>query len=62
MTQQHDDTGPAFFKVLIAWLGTIWGSVGMQDVVLTLTAVYTVIQIYVLVRDKIVRPHNDDVS
>lgn len=52
----HDnEAAPAFFKVLIAWAGAIWGTVTMQEVVLFLTAVYTVIQIFILVRDKIVR-------
>lgn len=52
----HDnDAAPAFFKVLIAWAGAIWGTVTMQEIVLFLTAIYTLVQIYVLVRDKIVR-------
>lgn len=52
----HDnEAAPAFFKVLIAWAGAIWGAVTMQEIVLFLTAVYTVIQIFILVRDKIVR-------
>ena len=52
----HDnEAAPAFLKVLIAWAGAIWGTVTMQEVVLFLTAVYTVIQIFILVRDKIVR-------
>lgn len=55
MTSSDNDAAPAFFKVLIAWIGAIWGSVTMQEIVLFLTAVYTVIQIFILVRDKIVR-------
>lgn len=55
MNEQHSDTAPAMLKILIAWLGTAWGAITMQDVVFALTAVYTVIQIYILVRDKIVR-------
>lgn len=52
----HDsEAAPAFFKVLIAWAGAIWGAVTMQEIVLFLTAIYTLVQIYVLVRDKIVR-------
>lgn len=42
-------------KVLVAWLGAAWGSLTMQDVVLALTAVYTLLQVYVLVRDRILR-------
>lgn len=52
---QDNEAAPAFFKVLIAWAGAIWGTVTMQEIVLFLTAVYTVIQIFILVRDKIVR-------
>lgn len=52
----HDnEAATAFFKVLIAWAGAIWGTVTMQEIVLFLTAVYTVIQIFILIRDKIVR-------
>lgn len=55
MTNSQDDTLPAMIKVLIAWTGAVWGAITLQHVVLLLTAVYTAIQLYVLVRDKIIR-------
>jgi len=42
-------------KVLIAWTGAVWGAITLQHVVLGLTAIYTAVQLYVLIRDKIIR-------
>lgn len=56
MTNDHsNDAVPAMFKVLLAWAGAVWGSLTLQGLVLTLTAIYTAVQLYVLVRDKIIR-------
>lgn len=48
-----NDHDTAFWKVAIAWLGTVFGCVTLSGTVLTLTALFTALQIYVLVRDKI---------
>ena len=47
--------GAALFKILVAWLGYVVGSITLQQVVLALTGVYTLLQIFLLVRDKIIR-------
>lgn len=47
------DINTAFWKVTVAWLGTVFGGVTLSGTVLTLTALFTALQIYVLVRDKI---------
>lgn len=49
------DTNTATLKVLIAWLGYFFGGITLSGLVLTLTAIYTGLQIYILVRDKICR-------
>jgi len=52
----HDhDTNTAVLKVLVAWVGTVFGGITLSGLVLSLTAIYTALQIYILVRDKIVR-------
>lgn len=51
----QEEGATAMLKVLIAWLGTVLGSITLQQIVLTLTLIYTALQVYVLVRDKIVR-------
>lgn len=58
MLDRHDptaDSGPALLKLLLAWALTILGNITLQQVATTLAIVYTAIQIYILVRDKIVR-------
>lgn len=45
----------AVFKMAVAWLGYVIGSVTLQDIVLALTGLYTGLQIYLLVRDRIIR-------
>ncbi|HET8695752.1 MAG TPA: hypothetical protein VFM33_13855 [Aquabacterium sp.] len=47
--------GAALLKLLLAWLGYAVGSITLQQIVLALTGVYTLLQIYLLVRDKIIR-------
>lgn len=49
----------AVFKLALAWLGYAVGSITMQGLVLTLTAIYTALQIYLLVRDKIINTRKD---
>lgn len=51
--ETHSDGAP--LRLAVAWLGAVLGSVTLQQVVLLLTAVYTAIQIYLLVRDKVLR-------
>jgi hypothetical protein len=49
----------ALMRLFVIWAGTIWGLVTLQGVVLTLTALFTALQIYVLVRDKIWKPRKE---
>ena len=42
-----------YWKMAIVWLGTLIGGVTGQGVVLFLTAVFTALNIYVLLRDKV---------
>lgn len=53
MNTDHSDTSPALFKLLIAWTGALIGSITLQHIVLVLTGIYTAVQLYVLIRDKI---------
>lgn len=48
----HDDGWTVTAKVAIAWLGTMFGSVTLSDLVLSLTAIYTILNSYFLIRDK----------
>lgn len=54
-TDTAADSGPALLKLLLAWALTILGNITLQQVATALAIVYTAIQIYILVRDKIVR-------
>lgn len=47
-------------KVAVAWAGALIGTITLQQIVLALTAVYTVLQIYVVVRDKVMRRREAD--
>lgn len=49
MSDQHD-TNVATVKILIAWIGTAVGSVSLSDLVLSATLLYTVQQIFMLLR------------
>lgn len=51
--ESHD--GGAVARMGLAWAGAVLGAITLQQVVLCLTGVYTLIQIYVLVRDKLIR-------
>jgi hypothetical protein len=44
------DTNTAVLKIIIAWVGTAVGGVSLSGLVLTATLIFTVLQIYVLVR------------
>lgn len=55
MIEHHNDTNAGLGKVALAWAMTLIGSITMQDVALFVAAVYSILQIYVLVRDKIVQ-------
>ena len=45
----------AVLKMALAWLGCVIGSITLQQVVLALTGLYTALQIYLLIRDRIIR-------
>lgn len=45
----------AGLKVALAWFGTFFGALTLQHWVLTATLIYTLLQIYLLVRDKVLR-------
>lgn len=60
MSAPHDtDVQAAAGKLLIAWVSTIVGMELTQWAAL-FAIIYTVLQIYILVRDKIVRRVGDD--
>lgn len=44
----------AVAKLLIAWLGTMFGGFTLSGMVLFSTLVYTILQTYILARDQIV--------
>lgn len=47
-----DDESP-WSKLALSWVGMAWGWFTLQHVVLLATFIYTVLQIYVLWRDKV---------
>jgi len=49
MDNQHD-TNVATIKILIAWIGVAVGSISLSDLVLTATLIYTLLQIFMLIR------------
>jgi len=49
MTNDHE-TNMAMFKVMLAWAGTMFGGVTLSSLVLTATLIFTLLQIYILVR------------
>lgn len=55
----HDDI-TALVKLAIAWVGTVAATVTLQSTVMAATLIYTLINIYVLVRDKIIRNRKED--
>lgn len=52
MTHDHE-TNAAITKLMVAWLGTMFGGVTLSSLVLTATLIYTVLQIIILVRKMI---------
>lgn len=50
----NNETGIALFKALLMWVGALIGSITMSQLVLFATLIYTGLQTYVLIRDKIV--------
>ena len=56
----HDDN-VAIVKLALIWLATFVSSVSLQHVLMAVTIVYTLAQLYVLWRDKLRRkPKGDD--
>lgn len=51
MTEHNDGFGAAVMKVMVAWIGWV-GGMKLSDWVLAATLVYTVLQIYFLVKNK----------
>lgn len=49
------DEIPPTVKLLFVWFWTVFGMVTLHDVVLVLTAIYTALQIYVFMRDKVLK-------
>ena len=49
------DTNMVTIKIILAWLGTIYGGITLSGLVLGATLIFTVLNIFVLVRDKIWR-------
>jgi hypothetical protein len=49
MTNDHD-TNMATLKLLLAWAGTMFGGVTLSSLVLTATLIFTLLQIFILVR------------
>lgn len=45
------ETDAATLKLTVAWIGTVFGSVNLSDVVLLSTLIFTLLQIYKLARD-----------
>ena len=43
----------ALIKVLVAWIGTMFGGITLSSLVLFATLIYTILMIYALVRDRI---------
>lgn len=46
----NDQDHTVMFKLLLAWIGTAVGGVSMSTLVLGATLVFTLLQIYVMVR------------
>lgn len=53
------DTQAALIKVLVAWIGTMFGGIELSGLVLFATLIYTILQIYVLIRDRILKNHKE---
>ena len=42
-------------KLLGIWTATLWGAINVQTIALSLTIVYTLVQLYITIRDNIIR-------
>ena len=49
------ETNTALLKLALVWIGTMVGGVTLSGIVLTLTGLFTALQIFILVRDKLWR-------
>ena len=49
----EQDTNMALLKLMVAWLGTMFGGITLSHLVLFATLIYTLLQTYVLVRDRV---------
>jgi len=58
----HNETEISLAKVLVAWIGTMFGGFTLSSLVLFATLIYTVLQTYVLIRDRVLIKEKDDVK
>jgi len=49
----HDNHNISLLDLLIVWVGTVVGHITLSTLVLLATFVYTVLKIYLLIRDNI---------
>lgn len=49
MSNDHD-TNMATLKIIVAWIGAAFGSISLSSAVLVATLVFTLLQIYMIVR------------
>lgn len=47
----NSENHPAL-KVIVAWMGAVYGSISLNDLVLSATLVFTLVQIFFTVRDR----------
>lgn len=50
----HDDK-VAWFKLIGVWIAALASSISLQHLLMFATLIYTLLQVYVLVRDKIIK-------
>lgn len=53
------DTNAALIKLMVVWIGTMFGGITLSGLVLFATLVYTILQTYVLIRDRVLSPKKD---
>jgi len=46
----NQDTNTTLLKVAVAWFGTLFGGITLSGLVLSATLIFTILQIYVLIR------------
>lgn len=49
---EHIDT---FKKLVVAWIGMVYGYVSLNQIAILLTIIYTSVNLYILIRDKVIR-------